>query len=532
LFKKVSFTKPEDNEDLMKSVKLVTKTITNVFRASSKSNPSLHKFLMFGISNGVLTAGDSEWNNLDVHTVLTPKYSIYFGMTIQEVDVILNSWFSISDKGKDKIKENINRWYNGYYHKDGTVLFSIFSLILYLDDWYEEYKSSGIGQEDLDVKWIPKPTRIWASSSATDVFNNYLNLGISDRFHNFLKDIYLGLPAKCIQFDPLYSPLLGDINNPMERVKIVFHVLVHSGYLTKLSDGSNRYKIPNYEIRSELDEQIDQHLSCFINNDIVRKLSNAAVTENYKEFGEEITKSLFKYISSNEAWEYDKSGDLSVVYIYQLLREVLKDIPRNVRQNLADEDEDEAERPSSKTILSSYRDGESNGERDIKINFLLTPIDQRLKTHYVIELERDNSDKQGMIKKALKALNKIFEKDYHLQILPLLETKQIINMGCAIKDNHVSLIVLKVHVNNGQYIKTDDLLFQKFEVVKTNEGRIRIDITKQVNLPLEFSDRLNISNSSHSVNDQLKEYNKAAREAIIGKIKMIENSPDLENLLD
>jgi hypothetical protein len=122
---------------------------------------------MFGISNSIINAPYSGFNNLKVYDVVDGEYSEFFSMTEQEVENIVNFLFpKIHPELKEIIIGNITEWYDGYYGDGSFKFYSTFSVGLYLNECYRIYHKSNISFKDKNDTWIPKPKREWAQSRA------------------------------------------------------------------------------------------------------------------------------------------------------------------------------------------------------------------------------------------------------------------------------------------------------------------------------------------------------------------------------
>jgi hypothetical protein len=326
LYENISLDNPKDNIEVMKSINCYSKTLTDILKAVAKGNADYtEKFLMFGISNSIVNAANSGLNNVDVKNVFDEDYVNYFTMTQEEVDAAINRIFDIQPKLKDKIISSIKFWYNGYYRDDGLPLYSIFSVSLYISDCYKSYKDNKISQENTSDEWIPKPSKKWAGSTATSIFNNYLNFGFKGNFNFFVLNLYRGIPACFKEMDKDYVPLLQSPTDEVERAKIIFHLLMHGGYLTK--DNKNKtnknntdYRIPNEEIKSVLENQLLKYLREIpIQLKSISDLTLALQKGNFEKFGNIVMKDLFNYSTSYKFDKYKTDGFPLELYIHLLL---------------------------------------------------------------------------------------------------------------------------------------------------------------------------------------------------------------------
>jgi hypothetical protein len=124
----MSLENPEEDKAFEKSIEVFSNVVCDIFKAIAKENPHLEKFLMFGISRGILDLDNSSFNVLIGYDVLEERYSEYFGFYEEEVSKVVDSSFrDISDKHKGIIKANAKEWYNGYYFGKNKSLHSTYS---------------------------------------------------------------------------------------------------------------------------------------------------------------------------------------------------------------------------------------------------------------------------------------------------------------------------------------------------------------------------------------------------------------------
>ena len=101
--------------------------IRSLLSAALKDNSNLAKGVLTGIVRVSKEDLFSGLNNVKVHSILSDKYSSYFGFLESEVDYLLGE--SNIATGKEKIKD----WYNGYKFGEDTI-YNPWSLINCLDE--------------------------------------------------------------------------------------------------------------------------------------------------------------------------------------------------------------------------------------------------------------------------------------------------------------------------------------------------------------------------------------------------------------
>jgi hypothetical protein len=131
---KMSLQNHEKDKQFENSIEVYSDVVCDFLKKIAKENPYLKKFLMFGISRGILDRDNSAFNNFVSYDVLEEKYSEYFGFYEDEVSKVVDSAFmEISENDKEKIKNNAKKWYNGYFYGGEKNLHSIYSTAGYLN---------------------------------------------------------------------------------------------------------------------------------------------------------------------------------------------------------------------------------------------------------------------------------------------------------------------------------------------------------------------------------------------------------------
>jgi hypothetical protein len=259
----ISFEELADNKELIKSMEFLSEKMSILFGRIAKSNPNLHRFLMFGISDTVISFRQSGFNNLKTYQVLDTAYSQFFGINKEEISYIVEKVFEgIQSKDKEKVMVNIKDYYNGYYFEPGKELYSIYSTIQYLDESYVDYNRFQSIKKD--GRWIPKPSSFWTKTSADETIKKILAMKFDYKFHIFLYNVFYGFSYYYKDYDPkIDKNFVSMLENPagsVKRGKIAFYLFLNCGYLTpddeknseQLEDAKDEktyFKIPNKEIR-------------------------------------------------------------------------------------------------------------------------------------------------------------------------------------------------------------------------------------------------------------------------------------------
>ena len=106
----------------------MTAFIRNLFNNTFKTNPSLYRAIMTGITRVSKESIFSDLNNLTVVTTTSDKYATAFGFTEDEVFAALDSQgFDASEK------EHVKFWYDGFTFGSVTDIYNPWSVTMYLD---------------------------------------------------------------------------------------------------------------------------------------------------------------------------------------------------------------------------------------------------------------------------------------------------------------------------------------------------------------------------------------------------------------
>ena len=99
----------------------------DLFNASFKTNPYLHRALMTGITRISRESVFSDLNNLEVVTTTSEKYETSFGFTQEEVTASLEE-YGLSDR-----EEAVKAWYDGFTFGKRTDIYNPWSILNFLD---------------------------------------------------------------------------------------------------------------------------------------------------------------------------------------------------------------------------------------------------------------------------------------------------------------------------------------------------------------------------------------------------------------
>jgi hypothetical protein len=194
---------------------------------------------------------------------LDSTYSEFFAISTEEISYIIHKvFFEIQPKDKEKVMANIKRYYNGYYFEPGKELYSIYSIIRYLEECYIAYNRFRSIKKD--GGWIPNPSSFWRTTSAEETIKKTLAMEFDRNFHIFLYNVYHGSSDYYKDYnyseDRNFAAMFENPTSPATRGKIAFYLLLNGGYLTPVDEENSKqledakdektyFKIPNKEIR-------------------------------------------------------------------------------------------------------------------------------------------------------------------------------------------------------------------------------------------------------------------------------------------
>ena len=98
----------------------------SLFNAAFKTNPSLERAIMTGITRVSKESIFSDLNNIEVVTSTSPKYEEVFGFTQEEVDQALEEYGIIDQRNE------VKNWYDGFVFGNKKGIYNPWSIINYL----------------------------------------------------------------------------------------------------------------------------------------------------------------------------------------------------------------------------------------------------------------------------------------------------------------------------------------------------------------------------------------------------------------
>jgi len=188
-----------------------------LFNASFKTNPSLERGIMTGITRESKESIFSDLNNLEVVTTTSEKYEDAFGFTEKEMAEALEEY------GLSERKQEVKEWYDGFTFGRVTDIYNPWSIINYLDK--------------------KKVAAYWANSSSNSLVGRLLREGsreVKKSFETLLSGAHLITP---VDEQIVYNQL--DTNETA-----IWSLLLASGYLKVLKHGEYSAPVmePDYEL--------------------------------------------------------------------------------------------------------------------------------------------------------------------------------------------------------------------------------------------------------------------------------------------
>lgn len=184
----------------------------SLFNATFKTNPSLDRAIMTGITRVSKESIFSDLNNLEVVTTTSDKYTTAFGFTECEV-------FEAMDEMGYREKEEVKAWYDGFIFGETKDIYNPWSILNYLD--------KGVF------------TAYWANTSSNSLVGKLVREGgkrVKADFEKLLKGEHLFVP---VDEQIVYNQLDGN-------EEAIWSLMLASGYLKVIN--YERYKKDSEDI--------------------------------------------------------------------------------------------------------------------------------------------------------------------------------------------------------------------------------------------------------------------------------------------
>ena len=245
--------------------------IRNLFSGAFKDNPNLAYGFLTGILRVAKESIFSGMNNLIVNSVLTKRYSEYFGFTQEEIKT-MTAYYDAEDKYSE-----ICEWYDGYLFGRSEI-FNPWSVINYFSNECE-------------------PGAYWQSTGSNEIIGDILTKATPEITENLRKLLQGESISAYIDTGVIYPEV---VKNPQS----IYSFLLVAGYL-KLSeavlmpDGNYLCKvcIPNKEIAFVYAKEILGRLNLPESESTAVEISRAVYDKDIEKLKASIEKYLIQTIS-------------------------------------------------------------------------------------------------------------------------------------------------------------------------------------------------------------------------------------------
>ena len=201
----------------------------DLMNSTFKTNTSLGRGLITGITRISKESIFSDLNNLQIVTTLTPKYEECFGFTEKEV------FNALDEFGLSHTKELVKQWYDGFTFGEVGDIYNPWSITMYLDNKY------------FDTYWSNT-----SSNGLTSTLVQRGNTEIKQDFEILLKG---GTIHKSIESEIVFSEL-------GKKKNAIWALLLATGYLKTIDpiplfvSDPREIKIINYETMQMFDRMV------------------------------------------------------------------------------------------------------------------------------------------------------------------------------------------------------------------------------------------------------------------------------------
>ena len=210
----------------------MTTFIRTMFNNTFKTNPSMERAIMTGITRVSKESIFSDLNNLEVVTTTSDKYAADFGFTEEEVFTALDEQGYSEDD-----KKNVKKWYDGFTFGKYTDIYNPWSITHFLK----------IGKYDI----------YWANTSGNGLVSHLIGSGDKNIKMDFENLMTGGCVEAAIDEQIVFSQLAGNKN-------AVWSLLLATGYLKcmeiireKIEDTPiYRLVLTNFEVKKMFEKMV------------------------------------------------------------------------------------------------------------------------------------------------------------------------------------------------------------------------------------------------------------------------------------
>ena len=258
-----------------------------------KDNPNLTKGILTGVLRIAKESIFTGMNNFDVYSMFSNNYGEYFGFTVDEVEIMAETYSTIQDMDKEHSMEDkysikeVRSWYNGYSF-GGTEIYNPWSVL--------QYFAKG-----------RVPEAYWLSTSGNDIIHSMFK-NMSSRM---LKDLTSLVQGKSITATIPIELAYPDLEKDRTG-NALYSVLLMTGYLKKVSGkklggdertGQNlKYRcelmIPNREIMEVYQAEILEYFEQYCRVEVSDAVQEAIVSNDADSLQKELSTFLMESTSN------------------------------------------------------------------------------------------------------------------------------------------------------------------------------------------------------------------------------------------
>ncbi len=336
----------------------------SMFNATFKTNTSLARGIMTGITRVSKESIFSDLNNLKVVTTTSDEYATAFGFTEEEV------FAGLDECGLASKKEKVKEWYDGFIFGSHADIYNPWSILNFLD--------TGV------------ITTYWANTSSNSLVGKLIReggIGVKQSFEKLMKGEHLVCPIE----EQIIYDQLG------QKESSIWSLLLASGYLKVLSyekmdeletDGSVRYEVTltNREVRHMFSNMVSDWFR--LAEDDYNDFIKAMLTGNRKAMNvymNRVALTIFSYFDTGKR----PTGQEPERFYHGFVLGLMVDLQRDY-------------------VVTSNRES-GFGRYDVMIE----PKDPEKNPAIIIEFKvYDEEDEKNLKDTAQAALNQIEEKQY------------------------------------------------------------------------------------------------------------------------
>ncbi|MCF7800098.1 ATP-binding protein [Candidatus Babeliales bacterium] len=345
-----------------------------------KDNSNLEKAVITGILRVARESIFSGLNNLAVYSVLSKKFSEYFGFLQNEVEKLLK-YYSFENKIR-----KVKKWYDGYNFGDHKI-YNPWSILNFISN-----------NAEFSVYWV--------NTSDNQLIKDLITHG-DEELKEGIENIISGKKNKYSINENIVFQDIYKINSA------VFSLLLFSGYLTatkvkKGYDNPVKLSIPNQEIKNLYEDIIIYWFESSINFRKYKFMLENLISGNIEEFTKYFTEFVFSSFSS-----FDLPQNASEKVYHSFVLGMLVSLNKDY-------------------VIKSNRES-GKGRYDV----ILIPKD-RSKLGVIIEFKKAEI-KETLDYAVKSAMKQIQEKQYD-QELKDFGIKNILHLGIAFKGKQVKIL--------------------------------------------------------------------------------------------